>query len=128
MEQIRFQFVILQVMRSPKSFREAIDAGEQLEAWRWSLLLDRHKDDPFNFDLIESDPWRWPHRNAANLLVPPEAVVAVQRWLVVEYPHVEWQPRHVIIELAGLMYFLDALNGTAPQQKIKPRVLRHGGT
>ena len=125
MQPARFQFLVLEVMRSPDSFRQVIDIAEELEPVRWALILDSHRGDPLILDLRASKPWRWPHADGAVMLVPPEAHAAVQRWLQFEFRH-ELRARHVIVQIEALRDFLQAIDSIRSSDRVRPRLVDYG--
>ena len=126
MEPARLQFLVLEGMRFPDSFRQAIDIAEELEPVRWALILDRHRGAPLNLDIQELKPWRWPTADGAVMLVLPEAHAAVQRWLQVEFTDVEWRARHVTVQVESLADFLQAIDSIPSNDKVRPRLLDYG--
>lgn len=126
MDPVSCRFFVVQVMRSPDCFREVVNNAEELERFKWPLLLDGERGGSYQLGTHDVVPWRWPTAQGALILVPPEARAAVLHWMEVSMRETSWSPRHVIVDFDSLDDFLYALTHIPPKHKVKPRILQQG--
>ena len=95
-----YRFAIIEVLRSPKSFKQQCDESEEMEPWRWPLILARGSRPG------EMEPWRSPA--GSPMFVAPEAYAPVLRCIAAE--GLELKPRHVIMDEEAFSAFQRSLS------------------
>ena len=111
-----YRFAIIEVLRSPKSFKQQCDESEEMEPWRWPLILARGSRPG------EMEPWRSPA--GSPMFVAPEAYAPVLRCIAAE--GLELKPRHVIMDEEAFSAFQRSLSVLPLKERARPKTIRRG--
>ena len=111
-----YRFAIIEVLRSPKSFKQQCDESEEMEPWRWPLIIARGSRPG------EMEPWRSP--TGAKVFVAPEAYGAVLRSIAAE--GLTLKPRHVIMDPEAVSAFQRSLSALPLREKVRAHIIWQG--
>ena len=104
-----YRYVIVEFKRSPDSFRQTADLSEEMEPWRWPLI-------------IAELPLRSP--TGAKMFVAPEVYDPVLRGVLAE--GLLLRPRHVIMDPEAVNALQRALQAVPGKDQVRPMRTRQG--
>ena len=111
-----YRYEIIEVWRSPSSFRQQCDESKEMEPWRWPLIIARGSRPG------EMEPWRSP--TGAKVFVAPEAHGAVLRSIAAE--GLALKPRHVIMDPEAVSAFQRSLSALPLREKVRAHIIWQG--
>ena len=111
-----YRYVIIEVVRSPSSFRQQCDESEEMEPWRWPLIIARGSRPG------EMEPWRSP--TGAKLFVAPEVYGPLLPCIAAE--GLALKPRHVIMDPEAVSAFQRSLSALPLREKVRAHIIWQG--